>query len=137
MTSEQVATSVMTYRHHDEGWHELVFHESSHAAIDALYVQLDLFFQRPLTEKIHVLVDMTESGTLPMVYAFQTIRPLMARYPQRPPTRYALLSANRLDLMQLVKSTIVAIHPQINANYFGGNQRAAALAWLLRDSQQA
>jgi hypothetical protein len=133
MTTEQVETSVMTYRHHDEGWHELIFHESSHAAIDALYAQLDLFFQRPLTEKFHILVDMTESGTLPMVYGFQTLRPLMTRYPQRPPTRYAFLSANRLDLMRLVKSTVVAIYPQINANYFGSGQRAAALQWLLQD----
>jgi hypothetical protein len=137
MTPEQVATSVMTYRHHDEGWHELIFHESSHAAVDALYAQLNLFFQKPLTEKIHVLVDMTESGTLPIVYGFQTIRPLMTRYPQRPRTRYAFLSANRLDLIRLVKTAAVAIHPQINANYFGSGQRAAALTWLLQDLQEA
>jgi hypothetical protein len=133
MTLERVDTSVMTYRLHDEGWHELIFHESSHAAVDALYHQLDLFFQRPLTEKIHVLLDMTESGTLPMVYGFQTIRPLMTRYPQRPRTRYAFLSANRLDLMRLVKSTVVAIYPQISANYFGSGQRQTALEWLLHD----
>jgi hypothetical protein len=135
MTLERADTSVMTYRLHDEGWHELIFHESNYAAIDALYARLDLFFQRPLTEKICVLVDMTESGTLPMVYGFQTIRPLMTRYPQRPPTRYAFLSANRLDLMRLVKSTVVAIYPQINANYFGSGQRQAALTWLLHDLQ--
>ena len=78
---------------------------------------------------------MTESGTLPMVYGFQTIRPLMTRYPLCPPTRYAFLSANRLDLIWLVKSTVVAIYPQINANYFGSGQRAAATAWLLDDLQ--
>lgn len=135
MTTNPVTTSVMTYRYYDEGWHELIFHESSHAAIDALYAQLDRFFQRPMTETIHVLLDMTESGTLPMVYGFQTLRPLMTLYPQRPPTRYAFLSANRLDLMRLVKSTVIAIYPQIKANYFGSGQRAAALTWLLHDSQ--
>lgn len=135
MMTDQATTSVMTYRHHDAGWHELIFHESSHAAVDALYAQLDLFFQRPLTEKIRVLVDMTECGTLPIVYSFQKIRPLMSLYPQRPQTRYAFLSANRLDLIRLVKTTVVAIYPQINANYFGGGQRDVALTWLLEDLQ--
>lgn len=136
MTPEQTSTSVMTYRHHEQdGWHELIFHESSYAAVDALYARLDLFFQRPVTEKIPVLLDMTESGGLPIVYGFQTIRPLMTRYPQRPQTRYAFLSPNRLDLMRLVRSTALAIYPQINANYFGSGQRAAALQWLLQDFQ--
>lgn len=123
---------IMTHQTHDV-WHELIFHESSYAAIDALYVKLEQFFQGPLDQKVRVLVDMTQSGGLPIVYGYQKIRPLMTRYPKRPPTRYVFISANRIDLTHLVKSTVLAIYPQINANYFGAGERQSALRWLLDD----
>ncbi len=133
---DKIATEIMTYRLHDGDWHELIFHESSHAAVDALYNQLDIFFQRPVTDTIRVLIDMTESCALPIVYGYQKMRPLMSRYPQRPNTRYAFVSANRLDLVLLVKTTVMAIYPQINANYFGGGQRDAAMRWLLQEQHE-
>lgn len=129
-----VTTDVMTYTYHEDAdWHEFVFHRANNDAVDAVNVYLEQFYQHPSTDKIRILFDNTRTGGLPLIYSYQTVSKLIARYPQRPHMRYTFLSDNRIDLMRMVRGAVMALNPSVDANYFGAGQRDAALAWMLRD----
>lgn len=127
-------TDVMTYTYHEDAdWHEFVFHRADNSAVDAVNVYLEQFYQRPSTEKVRILFDTTKTGGLPLIYGYQTMSKLIARYPKRPHMRYTFVSDNRIDLMRMVRGAVMALNPNVDSNYFGAGQRAAAMTWMLRD----
>jgi hypothetical protein len=128
-------TEIMSYTYHEAeaDWHEFVFHRSDNSTVDHLSVYLEELYQRPQTGKIRILFDTTKKGGLPLIYSYQMTRALILRYPNRPHMRYTFLSDNRLDLMKMVRSMVLALNPNVDANYFGAGQRSAALTWMLRD----
>jgi hypothetical protein len=129
-----ITTDVMTYTYHEDAdWHEFVFHRADNSAVDAVNGYLEKFYQRPTTEKIRILFDNTKTGGMPLIYSYQTVSRLIARYPKRPHMRYAFLSDNRVDLMRMVRGAVMALNPNNDSNYFGPGGRNTALTWLLRD----
>jgi hypothetical protein len=127
------STEIISYRYHEANWHELIFHRADNRVVDEMGIYLVQLYQRPSSEKIRLLLDTRSPGGLPVIYSYQKMRELIKQYPKRPPMRYAFLSDNRVDLMGIVRSTVLALNPNVDANYFGPGQREAAIAWITRD----
>jgi hypothetical protein len=131
---------VCTYTYLDGNVHQYVFSQSTRSAVDEwLAIADQLLIQYPTApgQIARVLFDTCQSGPLPLFYAFQrsaewnrrhasVYRPLMQKtaylYPDRDQSYNAIMS-------QLSK----VFAPAYFVPKYFGEDRAAAIAWLLTD----
>lgn len=130
----KTGAALCAYRRLDNGIHEFVFAESSRASFDVFIDQLDDITQAtPPHEKLYTLLDWRQSGMPPLRYAFQRSQTFVKRYPHHSGGRTAFLYRSG-TLISLVQSFVDVLHSKAQARFFVGDQREAAIAWLLEDA---
>jgi hypothetical protein len=74
--------SVLEYLKRADGIHEIVFTIASRSSIDELIAQLELILLDSRDAQ-YVLLDLRESGMLPLRYLAYSLRQLLERHPER------------------------------------------------------
>jgi hypothetical protein len=110
-----------------------VFQESSRAAVDQWIDYLDdILGVAQLDRPLGIVLDMRESGSLPLAYITQRLRDLFANYDKRPTLRFAFISTghNALILLIHLLAQIIASDDQNVVQYNQVNDEHEAVRWL-------
>lgn len=83
--------SVITHVSLDNNIHELAFAESSRDAIDQFLGLLVDFYQNSNGETAYIVLDMRESGMLPLRYLTKSLRKLFEYYPVNQSAKFAVV----------------------------------------------
>jgi len=100
---------VITHITLDDNIHELVFSESSRRAIDHFLDMLVQFYSENGDDNLYFVLDMRESGMLPLRYLTKELRALLEAYPDREAARIALVldDPQMLNVTRALLNTIV------------------------------
>ncbi len=126
---------VVIYTLLENGIHEFKFLESSVNAIDQWIAKTEeLTREVPADTTMRALYDQVQSGMQPAAYAFRVSQAMLKKYPNRAPTRTVFL-VNKSFFVSLMQSFISLLRTanKDKVKFFNGDQRAEAIAWLLRD----
>lgn len=122
----------MSYLTHHQGLqnvHELNFLEANRRACEYFLGLLANSYQCS-DEKPHILLDMRQSGLLPLAYLGRELQSLLKNYPQHPNTQLALV----LENSQSIKLCQFFLAPSLRnekVQYF--TEIDSARSWLLHD----
>ncbi len=123
------------------GIYQVSFHGSTPAAIDQYLTQLEaLFRDNPYHDSIMpLLIEVPDNGSLPVSYFSQGIRRVIDLYPNRPPTRTAVVT--KYNALISIANTFIRLlrydrveHPSL---FFKPTERDLAIAWLLQNQSAA
>ena len=113
--------------------HEFVFQDSSRASVDQWVNQLiHILDATPKEITLPIIVDIRQSGMLPIAYMIQVLRDIYLDYGQRPAIRLAFLSENNalMVFVQLLAGVAAASDTQ-PLQYQQFNTSDDATEWLL------
>lgn len=80
------------FRTRDDGIHEFTFLKSERAAVDQYITHLTHLFASPKRQdRVKILIDLRESGALPLPYLFQRSREFIANTPNLSATQMAIV----------------------------------------------
>lgn len=74
--------AVLEYMKRSDGIHEIVFAIASRSSIDELVIRLETILLQSIDAQ-YILLDLRESGMLPLRYFAHSLRELLARHPER------------------------------------------------------
>lgn len=125
--------------HHqlDNGIQEFIFTESSRAAVDEWIRHLERIYQEslnlPADSPGRTLIDVRQSGAMPLSYFFQRSRQFTSTHPSPAGSvaRVAGLHDANGVIVSLVQSFANLGSRDMTVAFFKGDQRDQAIAWLL------
>lgn len=118
---------VITHVALDNNIHELVFAESSHDAIDQFLVMLIDFYKEANDNSAYVVLDMRESGMLPLRYLTKSLRRLFEQYPVKETAKIALVLEDP-QMLNVTRALLGTIMRRESVQYF--TQIEEARTWL-------
>lgn len=100
---------VITHITLDDNIHELVFTESSRRTIDHFLDMLVQFYGENTDDNLYFVLDMCESGMLPLRYLTKELGHVLEAYPEREAARIALVldDPQMLNVTRALLDTIV------------------------------
>lgn len=100
---------VITHITLDNNIHELVFAESSRQAINQFLDKLVEFYEQAGDEHLYIVLDMRQSGMLPLRSLTQSLRSLLQTYPDHDAATIALVldDPQMLDVTEALLKTIM------------------------------
>lgn len=117
------------FRTRDDGIHEFTFLKSERAAIDQYITHLTNLFSGPKRqERVRILIDLRESGALPLPYLFQRSREFIANTPNLSTTQMAIVYGGGLmtsvtdAFFRALRLEILRVRWFSNENYHGAEQ---------------
>ena len=118
---------------HPSGIEELIFKNTSRAAIDDLMVYLDELYRK--TPKDALLLQLFDSqvGFGSIGYAMRAAKDLVNRHPQRPRSRTAILYKDNFAVTWFAPSLRLLPGTEFAIQFFKGEDRDKAIAWLLSE----
>ena len=119
--------SVITHVPLDNNIHELVFEESSRDAIDQFLGMLVDFYQNEDGENPYIILDMRESGMLPLRYLTTSLRQLFEYYPEHEPAKIALVMEDP-QMLDVARALLQTIMKRESVQYFTKMDKARL--WL-------
>jgi len=122
------------YTQQPNGIHELTLKTMSAATVQAFFAHLNHIFddKTPADPPLLILVDSVMTGLPPLNQLMPGGRDLVARHPQRPLVRYALLAhGNTRIIMSTLETFIKLFRPSNKVRTFHPSQRSEAINWLL------
>lgn len=133
-TASAAGTQACDYERLENGIHFFRFNKASREALDQHFEKLGaLLASTPATVTVRVLLDFRPAGFPPIAYAFQKVRAMNMRIPQRPRQRLAFLHHPNA-LTHVVQSFIQLQRLKDPVHFFPAEQYDAAIAWLLEGS---
>jgi hypothetical protein len=131
MLSTEANTRLYTYTKYADTIHEFQFRVSSPTAIDAWLTSLETLQSQNRHHPTCLLLDLSQSGILPMTYTAQQARRLLAQYTELGPIRVAVLHKTDFPV-ELVKAftRVMYLKIKMEIRYFPVEERQRALAWL-------
>ncbi|NWF68986.1 MAG: hypothetical protein HXY40_07865 [Chloroflexi bacterium] len=125
--------SACHYQLLETGIHQFVFTLPSRQAVDVWIQHLMTIYEQQ--QATLFLLDIRESGILPMTYVFQRLSQWVATHPRRPLTYVALLHKDVAPIA-LVQPFIhmLGIDGTYKMRFFGEQMRAQAVHWLLNQA---
>jgi hypothetical protein len=132
---ELESTELCSHTTLDNGIHVFSFQDNSHRAIDEWITTIThLYVHEPQTETARWIVDLRESGALPMSYTFRKVREVRRAHPvcTLRPLRVALYhrSATAYESMQHTLFNVMRAPVQIKL--CRDKDYADSFGWLLR-----
>ncbi|MCC7209500.1 MAG: STAS/SEC14 domain-containing protein [Anaerolineae bacterium] len=126
------------YRRLDSGIHELTFTNVSPDTVTELFAHLNAIFDGKTHRdpRLLILLDGSAAGFPPLNRVMNGGKDLVARHPDRPLVRYALImQGNMRYIVSALERVIQLFRSSNEVRSFQSSERAAAEAWLLRDVQ--
>ncbi|MCU0513971.1 MAG: hypothetical protein MUE40_15550 [Anaerolineae bacterium] len=117
--------------------HDFVWRRNDRAAVDEYIAHLARIYDTaPAQQTIFWLVRDGGTGIPPIRYFLQQVSALEKRYPQRPPTRAAVLYGTgiRLTLLNALM-TMTNLYGRDHTRFFTLDQYDAAVTWLIEQQQ--
>lgn len=113
--------------------HELTFTSATTQAVDEWVQYQRKLYQETEQSKTLYFLLINSAGTLPINYAFKSMRALIDEFPNRPSTRSAMLhKADALfSLIRPMVNTAVS-RTRDSVRFFPLDQRTEAIHWLLQ-----
>lgn len=126
--------TLITHLRQDNNSHELIFTEASRKATDQLIEMLADFYRKQ-GDRIYILLDMRQSGMLPLRYLTVELRRLNELYSSHSPIFIALVM-NDASMLEVTSALMRTIMRRDNAQYFMDIDKARL--WLsLEQKKQA
>lgn len=126
------STPLITYTWLANGQiHEMHFAESSRQAVDEwLTVMRAIYANAQPSDTLRLLFDMSESGTMPLMYAIGEGKRFADSLPHHPTARVAMLHPS--DRIRPFANAILGALKMghLRTRFFDVDDRAGALAWL-------
>lgn len=119
--------SVITHLALDNNIHELVFVEASHDAIDQFLGMLVDFYEETNGDNPYIILDMRESGMLPLRYLTKSLRRLFERYPEHESAKIALVLEDP-QMLNVTRALLRTIMKRESVQYFTKMDKARL--WL-------
>lgn len=130
--SSIASTPLITYQWlPDSQVHKISFAESSRQAVDEwLTVMKSLYDRLASTDKIRLLFDMSQSGTMPLIYAIGEGKRFADNLTFHPESRVAMLHpADRIrPFANVVLNALKMKH--LRTRFFDVEDQDGAIAWL-------
>lgn len=126
------------YKQLDHNIHELCFHESTVATLNACFACLDTIFSgAPPDETLLLLSDIRQSGIPPVAHLWSLARRVMDKHPNRPATCNVVL--HNLDsrfarVFMVVMEQLAGLY-RARVQFYRGDKQEQALAWLLENRE--
>ena len=126
---------------HDNGIHEVVFHEATRQAVDDYMTIVTSIIEKQLAgaeAKVHLLVDLSESGAPPFAYITQEGRKMLHEHHHDREgihLKGAFLAKDSTKTVLSLAETFIKMLP-IDASFkvFDWTKRHDAEDWLLNDA---
>jgi hypothetical protein len=119
--------SLITHLRQDNNVHELAFTEASRRSTDQLITILADFYRNPQSESIYLLLDMRDSGMLPLRYLTLEMRRLNEEYLNHAPI-YIALVVDDVSIIEVTSVLMRTIMRRDSAQYFTNIDKARL--WL-------
>lgn len=119
--------SIITHLALDNNIHELVFAEASHDAIDQFLGMLVDFYEETNGDNPYIILDMRESGMLPLRYLTKSLRRLFERYPEHESAKIALVLEDP-QMLNVTRALLRTIMKRESVQYFTKMDKARL--WL-------
>jgi len=119
--------AVITHVKLENNIHELVFSESSRRAIDQFLDILVGFYHDADANGIYVVLDMRQSGMLPLRYLTKNLRRVIEAYSGEQPAHIALV-LNDPQLLNVARALLHTIMRRETVHYF--TEVGKARLWL-------
>lgn len=133
-TAPSAGIKACDYERLENGIHYFRFNRASKEALDQHFQILEAELASTSTEAaVRVLLDFRPAGFPPITYAFQKVRAMNRRIPQRPQQRLAFLHHPNA-LTAVVQNFIRLQRLKDPAHFFPAEQYDQAITWLLQDS---
>ena len=130
----QKIEKVCSYEKLDSGIYEIILTESSQVATDGWIEALTAINKEPDKHKRILFLTEFRGGMLPLNYAVPKMREFIRQHPNRAPMRTAFLyPKNFLVVTVSVIANAMIARSREEIQFFMLEDRAKALAWLLRD----
>lgn len=118
------------------GIHHFVFKSPSHQAIDQWFEVLEtLYASAPNSQCNRFVIDMRQSGMLPMTYTLRKGRRWLSEHPLKTSTRFALL--HRADFPLSLAQTFLRLVNTSDGHvirFFPMGHEQEALDWLMTET---
>ena len=136
MSDIDINTATVVCRKADNGIHEIFWYTSDRASVDRYMDYIASVYEVTPPRVITRWLHRDEGCGLPSInYLLQKARELQGRYPNRPPTRSAILYGTGIKLLMLNGLIILAnTLGKDTTRFFPYNEEAKALIWLMRDN---
>jgi hypothetical protein len=127
------------HRHLENGIHEFVFTESSRAAVDEWMSLLEQIYEQYADQTPELvrmsLIDVRQSGTLPLNYFFKSWQDWNRKHPAPTDTKGRVAGLHNVNefVVGLVQSFANLFSPDTKVSFFKGDKREDAIAWLLKE----
>ena len=119
--------TLITHLRQDNNVHELIFTEASRRSTDQLIEMLANFYRQEQQEQIYLLLDMRQSGMLPLRYLTVEMRRLNEQYAKHAPIFIALVLED-VNLIEVTSALMRTIMRRDSAQYFTDIDKARL--WL-------
>ncbi len=114
---------VITHVSLENNIHELVFSEASRNAIDQFLEMLVSFYQETPGEHPYIILDMRESGMLPLRYLTKSLRRLFERYPEHESANIAIVLEDP-QMLHVTRALLRTIMRRETVQYFTKIEKA-------------
>lgn len=125
--------SVLEYMQKADGIHEIVFSVASRASITELMTHLDDILSRNL-DKNYILLDLRESGMLPLRHLGYSLRTLLERHPEHGQIFVAMVLDDGV-LLNVTSALLRTIFRRDHVQYFDRYDHANM--WLRLEKYRA
>ncbi|MGJ3239308.1 MAG: hypothetical protein ACFE0Q_11425 [Anaerolineae bacterium] len=119
--------SVITHVRLEHDLHEIIFTEASHSAIDQFLGLLEQLYQRANYNKLYVVLDLRDSGMLPLRYLTKSVRYLFDKYPEQQFATLALVLED-VQMLNVTRALLNTIMHRETVQYFTRQDKARL--WL-------
>lgn len=129
-----VGVKACDYLQHDNGIHIYTFNRASREALDQHFEMLEtLVASTPGGAILRVLLDFRPAGFPPITYAFQRVRAMNSRFPQR--AALCIAFVHRPNVLTSVVQSMVQLLRSDDppARFFPPDKYDEAIAWLSQD----
>jgi hypothetical protein len=130
ITLTPIQSAACEYYHHHDGIHEFRFTLPSREAVDIWLAYMEGIYEQAADRNaVRLLIDIRQSGLLPMTYMFSRVKQWVSQYPERRNTYLALLHGKN-GLASVVRPylRLLGVEDAYHLHFF--EERADAMDWL-------
>lgn len=132
MFAETLVTQSCLYTVRDNEVHHFVFTTPSQQAVDEWFEYLDALYDiTPANTLVRMLLDLRQSGVLPMTYLINTGRSWFNHHPPRHRLQVAILHSPEFPIaLAQTYFRLIGIEEGRSIRFFPANRHEEGLRWL-------
>lgn len=115
--------SLITHVAHNNNIHELVFTESSRSVIDHFLKMMNRFYQQSNGESLYLIMDMRQSGMLPLRYLTKSLRQLLEQHADTASTNIAIVLEDP-QMLNVTRALLRTFMHRDSVQYFTDIEKA-------------